>query len=46
MYEKGVLIIAGTEAQEVKMDFSGDYFIELELYNSEGLTNFDILKTR
>ncbi|MFD2099335.1 amidohydrolase family protein [Flagellimonas iocasae] len=45
MYEKGVLIVAGTDAQEGQMDFGADYFLELELYQRAGLTNLDILKT-
>ena len=45
MHEKGVLIVAGTDAQEGQMDFTEDYFLELELYKMAGLSNLEILKT-
>lgn len=45
MHDKGILIVAGTDAQEGQMNFAGDYFLELELYKQAGLSNLDILKT-
>ena len=45
MHEKGVLIVAGTDAQEGQMDFTEDYFLELELYKMAGLSKLEILKT-
>lgn len=45
MHESGVLIVAGTDAQEGQMDFGEDYFLELELYRMAGMTNEEILKT-
>ena len=45
MHEKGVLIVAGTDAQEGQMNFAEDYFLELELYKMAGLSNLEIIKT-
>ena len=45
MHENGVLIVAGTDAQEGQMDFADDYFLELELYKLAGMTNLEILRT-
>ena len=45
MHEKGVLIVAGTDAQEGQMNFGEDYFLELELYKMAGLSNLEVLKT-
>lgn len=45
MHEKGVLIVAGTDAQEGQMNFAEDYFLELELYKMAGLSNLEVLKT-
>lgn len=45
MHEKGVLIVAGTDAQEGQMNFAEDYFLELELYKMAGLSNLEILRT-
>ena len=45
MHETGVLIVAGTDAQEGQMDFGGDYFLELKLYKTAGLSNIEILRT-
>ena len=44
-HEYGILIVAGTDAQEGQMDFSTDFFLELELYKMAGLSNLEILKT-
>jgi len=45
MYEAGILIVAGTDAQEGQMNFGEDYFLELELYKMAGLSNIEVLKT-
>lgn len=45
MHEKGILIVAGTDAQEGQMNFAEDYFLELELYKMAGLSNLEILRT-
>lgn len=45
MHDKGVLIVAGTDAQEGQMNFAEDYFLELELYKMAGLSNLEVLKT-
>ena len=45
MHEKGVLIVAGTDAQEGQMNFAEDYFLELKLYQMAGLSNLEILRT-
>src|SRR5690606_41776398 len=45
MHETGVLIVAGTDAQEGQMDFGGDYFLERKLYKTAGLSNIEILRT-
>lgn len=45
MHEKGVLIVAGTDAQEGQMNFAEDYFLELEIYKMAGLSNLEVLKT-
>lgn len=44
MNEKGILIVAGTDAQEGQMDFGEDYFQELNLYQMAGFSNEEILK--
>ena len=44
MKEKGILIVAGTDAQEGQMDFGEDYFQELNLYQMAGFSNEEILK--
>lgn len=45
MHEHGVLIVAGTDAQEGQMNFGEDYYLELDLYKMAGLSNEEILKT-
>ena len=45
MHDYGILLVAGTDAQEGQMDFGEDYFLELELYKMAGLPNIEILKT-
>lgn len=45
MKENGILIVAGTDAQEGQMDFGEDYFLELKLYEMAGLSSEEILKT-
>ncbi|RAI84849.1 amidohydrolase family protein [Algoriphagus yeomjeoni] len=45
MHDKGVLIVAGTDAQEGQMNFAEDYFLELELYKMAGISNLEVLKT-
>lgn len=45
MHEAGILIVAGTDAQEGQMNFGEDYFLELELYKMAGLSNLEVLKT-
>ncbi len=45
MHNEGILIVAGTDAQEGQMNFSDDYFLELKLYERAGLPNLEILKT-
>ena len=44
-HEYGILIVAGTDAQQGQMNFGQDYFYELELYKKAGLSNVEILKT-
>ena len=44
MFNEGILIVAGTDAQDGQMNFSDDYFLELELYERAGLPNLEILK--
>ena len=43
--EYGILLVAGTDAQEGQMDFGADYFLELKLYQMAGLSNLEILRT-
>ncbi|MDC6387830.1 amidohydrolase family protein [Maribacter sp. PR1] len=45
MHDAGILIVAGTDAQEGQMNFGEDYFLELELYKMAGLSNLEVLKT-
>ena len=45
MHENGILIVAGTDAQEGQMNFGEDFFLELDLYQMAGLSNLEILKT-
>lgn len=45
LHEYGILIVAGTDAQEGQMNFGSDYYLELELYKMAGLSNEEILKT-
>ncbi|WP_161599242.1 amidohydrolase family protein [Algoriphagus machipongonensis] len=45
MHEQGILMVAGTDAQEGQMNFGEDYFLELELYKMAGLSNLEVLKT-
>ena len=45
LHERGVLLVAGTDAQEGQMNFSDDYYLELELYKMAGLSNEEIIKT-
>lgn len=45
MHNHGIMIVAGTDAQEGQMNFSDNYFYELELYKMAGLSNLEILKT-
>lgn len=45
MHKAGILIVAGTDAQEGQMNFGEDYFLELELYKMAGLSNLEVLKT-
>jgi imidazolonepropionase-like amidohydrolase len=42
--DHGILIVAGTDAQEGQMDFGEDYFLELRLYEMAGLSNEEILR--
>lgn len=42
--QNGIMLVAGTDAQEGQMNFSDDYFLELELYKMAGLSNLEILK--
>ena len=44
LHEHGVMVIAGTDAQEGQMDFGSDYYLELNLYKMAGLSNAEILK--
>ena len=44
-HEAGVLIVAGTDAQEGQMNFAEDYYLELEHYQMAGLSNIEILKS-
>ena len=44
MNEAGILIVAGTDAQEGQMNFAEDYFLELELYKMAGMSNLEILR--
>lgn len=43
--ENGILIVAGTDAQEGRMNFGEDYLLELKLYEMAGLSNEEILRT-
>ncbi|TBW29981.1 amidohydrolase family protein [Gramella sp. KN1008] len=45
MHENGIMIVAGTDAQQGSMNFGADYFLELELYEQAGLSNTEILRT-
>lgn len=45
LHENDILIVAGTDAQGDQMNFSDDYFLELDLYKLAGLSNTEILKT-
>jgi imidazolonepropionase-like amidohydrolase len=45
LHEYGVLIVAGTDAQEGQMNFGNDYYLELDLYKKAGLSNLEILKS-
>lgn len=42
--ENDILLVAGTDAQDGQMNFTEDYFLELDLYNMAGLSNIEILK--
>lgn len=44
MHNEGILVVTGTDAQDGQMNFSDDYFLELELYERAGLPNLEILK--
>lgn len=44
LHEYGVLIVAGTDAYQEKMNFGADYYLELDLYKKAGLSNIEILK--
>lgn len=43
-HQHGILLVAGTDAQQGQMNFAEDYFLELELYKMAGLTNLEILQ--
>lgn len=45
MHESGIMIVAGTDAQAGRLNFGNDYFLELKLYQTAGLSNLEILKT-
>jgi len=45
IYDNGITIIAGTDAQQGQMNFGDDYYYELYLYKQAGLSNLEILKT-
>ncbi len=42
--ENGIMLVAGTDAQDGQMNFGEDYFLELDLYKMAGLSNVEILK--
>ena len=44
LHEYGIIIVAGTDAQEGQMDFGSNYYLELDLYRKAGLSNVEILK--
>jgi imidazolonepropionase-like amidohydrolase len=43
-HENKIMLVAGTDAQDGKMNFGEDYFLELDLYKMAGLSNVEILK--
>jgi imidazolonepropionase-like amidohydrolase len=45
LHEYGVMIVAGTDAQEGQLNFGNDYYLELDLYKKAGLSNIEILKS-
>lgn len=45
MHEHGIMIVAGTDAQEGQMNFAEDYYMELDLYKQAGLSNVEVLRT-
>lgn len=46
LHDLGILIVAGTDAAEnLPMNFSDDYYLELEVYQKAGLTNLEVLRT-
>lgn len=45
MHEHGIMIVAGTDAQEGQMNFAEDYYLELEVYKQAGLSNLEVLRT-
>lgn len=45
MHEHGIMIVAGTDAQERQMNFAEDYYLELDVYKQAGLSNVEVLRT-
>ncbi len=44
-HELGILIVAGTDAQDGQMNFGDDFYLELEVYQKAGLSNLEVLRT-
>lgn len=44
-HELGILIVAGTDAQDGQMNFGDDFYLELEVYQRAGLSNLEVLRT-
>ncbi len=45
LHEMGILIVAGTDAQNGQMNFGDDFYLELEVYRRAGLSNLEVLRT-
>jgi imidazolonepropionase-like amidohydrolase len=45
LHDAGVMIVAGTDAQEGQMNFGEDYYFELEIYEKSGLSTIEVLRT-
>ncbi len=43
-HQNGIMIVAGTDAQQGQMNFGKDYFLELELFKMAGLSNLEIMQ--